>query len=221
MSAETLLTIGSGGAAGAVAALVGADGTATHAHRLRLLRPAAPMRDVADALHILCMLHGRHPGVIDHALAHGQPEPVTPWLALAADGFARERERLAMLVAAVGPLPSTPGQAESESAVAAQRHALDTLVQSDRLGCAIGAAAALLLDWRAVRELLDAAAERLGLEPAPDRLPDDGATAMALGAIVNRPPVERAAMFGAQQLLAQHRGLWDLLEARAAARDAG
>jgi hypothetical protein len=31
---------------------------------------------------------------------------------------------------------------------------------------------------------------------------------------------ERAMSFGAQQLLAQHRGLWDLLEARKAARAA-
>jgi len=32
------------------------------------------------------------------------------------------------------------------------------------------------------------------------------------------PALERAIMFGVQQLLVQHRGLWDLLEARAEAR---
>ena len=33
------------------------------------------------------------------------------------------------------------------------------------------------------------------------------------------PGVERAMLFGAEQMLAQHRGLWHLLEARASARD--
>jgi hypothetical protein len=32
------------------------------------------------------------------------------------------------------------------------------------------------------------------------------------------PAMERAISFGAQQILAQHRGLWDLLEARQLAR---
>jgi hypothetical protein len=220
MSANTIRAIGSGGAAGAVSALVGADGTATHPHARSLLSPAAPMRDLSDALHIVCMLHGRFPGVFDHALAHGQPDPVIPWLELAANGFAEERDRIAALVSAAGPLPSTPGQAESEAAVSAQRHALDTLVQSDRVGCAIGAAAAMLIDWIAVRAFLDRAAERLGLDPAPDQLPDPIATVTALDSVTVTPGAERAALFGAQQFLAQQRGLWDLLEARASARNA-
>jgi hypothetical protein len=36
--------------------------------------------------------------------------------------------------------------------------------------------------------------------------------------VADSPSFERAMSFGAQQLLAQHRGLWDLLEARQAAR---
>jgi hypothetical protein len=31
--------------------------------------------------------------------------------------------------------------------------------------------------------------------------------------------MERAMLFGAQQVFAQHRGLWDLLEARTSARN--
>lgn len=221
MSAETIRAIGSRGPAGAVAALVAADGTAAQPHWRSLLAPAAPMRDVADALHIICMLHGRHPGVHDHALAHGQPAGVVPWLEEAAAAFAAERERIAALVSAAGPLPSTPGQAESEAAVSGQRHALDTLVRSDRVGCAIGASVALVLDWLAIRDLLDTAAERLGLPLQPDALPDAIATATALDSVASGPGAERAALFGAQQLLAQQRGLWDLLEARASARNAG
>ncbi len=37
--------------------------------------------------------------------------------------------------------------------------------------------------------------------------------------LVREGVLERAMLFGAQQLFAQHRGLWDLLEARASARD--
>ncbi len=220
MSAETIRAIETRGTAGVVAALVAADGSAAHPHWCALVAPAAPMRDVADALHIICMLHGRHPGVHDHALAHGQPEAVIPWLEDAAAAFAVERERIAALVSAVGPLPSTPGQAESEAAVSGQRHALDTLVQSDRVGCAMGAAAALVMDWRAIRRLLDRAGDRLGLDRQPTLLPDPISTAIAIDSIMSGPAAERAALFGAQQFLAQQRGLWDLLEARASARNA-
>ena len=37
-------------------------------------------------------------------------------------------------------------------------------------------------------------------------------------ALVREMSVERAMLFGAQQMYAQHRGLFDLLEARASAR---
>ncbi|MGZ8285400.1 MAG: DUF6975 family protein [Allosphingosinicella sp.] len=35
------------------------------------------------------------------------------------------------------------------------------------------------------------------------------------------PQVQRALLFGAQQILVQHHGLWDLLEARQQSRGAG
>ena len=53
-------------------------------------------------------------------------------------------------------------------------------------------------------------------------LPDwTAARAYAQGgdAVDAAPGVERALAFGAQQVLAQHRGLWALLESRAAARE--
>ncbi len=47
--------------------------------------------------------------------------------------------------------------------------------------------------------------------------------ARQIGALLAQTPlspgVERAMLFGAEQFLAQHRGLWQLLEARASARD--
>ena len=38
--------------------------------------------------------------------------------------------------------------------------------------------------------------------------------------LASSPTVERAMLFGAEQLLLQHKGLWDILEARALARAA-
>ena len=202
-----------------LSALAEADGSARHPFVATMGVRNAATRDLADAIHLLCALHGRHPGVIDHALIHGAGEATGSWLEEAASAFAEERAFLARLTAAAGPIPSTPGQAESEAAVAHQIRALEMLAQSDRTGCAVGAAFALILDWRAVRGVLDTAAARAGLDIPSIALPDDADTAALAAALAADPAVERAMSFGAQQLLAQHRALWDLAEARKSARD--
>ncbi|MBX9858937.1 MAG: hypothetical protein K2Y20_05010 [Sphingomonas sp.] len=199
--------------------LVANDGSGRHPMCRRLALPSALARDVTDTIHALGMLHGRQPGVLDHAAARNSHDECAAWLDAAVDGFAAERALLAKLASAAGPLPSTPGQAESEATILAQRHALNTLAQSDRDGCALGAAVALVLDWAAMRDVLVAAAERLGIDVRPGTLPVDQETATIVAAVGERPAAERAMAFGAQQVLAQHRGLWDLLEARAVARN--
>lgn len=176
--------------------------------------------NLADAAHYLCMLHGRHPGVIDHAATRTADNSARGWLVQAADGFATERAYLTQVTVAAGPAPSTAGQSDSDAAVLGQRHALDMLAQSDRRGCAMGAAIALVLDWMAIRRILDAAALRLNLAPRPSALPNRQETLAVATALSEDEAVERAVHFGARQLLGQHRGLWDLLSARAAARQA-
>ncbi len=200
--------------------LAQAEGSAGHAYprNIALSQGRLASRNLADVVHHICALHGRMPGVVDHAAQHTVHEAARAWLIKATDGFANERLYLTKLVVAAGPLPSTPGQAESESAVIAQHHALDMLAQSDRKGCAIGAATALVLDWYGVRPLLDKAALRFGVDAVSCTLPSIDDTVAVLTAISETPAVERAVVFGAQQLLGQHRGLWDLLEARQIAR---
>ena len=215
---DSVRSIGPQATAGTVAALVAADGTAADPFVRRLLAPGAGTRDLADAVHSICALHGSQPGVLDHAMAHTASPGFAAWLSGAATAFGDERSYLTQVAAASGPLPSTPGQAESEAAVIAQHHALDMLAQSDRTGCAAGAAAALALDWQAVRRLLDVAATRFGITAVPLTMDAGPALTRALGEVTGVGP-ERAMAFGAQQLLAQHRGLWRLLEARASARD--
>lgn len=201
-------------------ALVASDGTGAHAHIRSGALSSGPeaMRNLADAVHFFCLLHGRHPGVIDNAARKAVDPASRQWMDEAAQAFAAERAFLSKIASAVGPVPSTPGQAQCEAAVAAQRKAIDMLAESDRHGCAVGAAIALTLDWRTIRVLLDISAQRLDLSPATCTLPDLPGTARLAAAVADTPAVERAMVFGAQQLIMQHSGLWDLMAARAASR---
>lgn len=200
-------------APGSIATLVRADGSAAARWSASLVAGVGGLRDLADAVHLLCSLYGPAPSLFEQARdgAHGAN---LEWLDDAAGIFAQERTSLISLTAAVGPMPSTPGHAESEAAIAAQRQAIALLGTSTRAGCSAGAAAAMLLDWQEVRAVLDHCAARLHLTLAPFT-PDRSLLAAAVDVA---PGKERAAAFGAQQLLAQHRGLWQLLEARASAR---
>lgn len=202
----------------ALTALVADEGSARQPFVEQLISGEASARDLADAVHGLCMLHGRHPGMIDTV---AQRITGSDWLSPFVTSFAVERAALVHLVAAVGPLPSTPGQAESEAAISGQRHALDMLVSSDRRGCPIGAALALVLDWSAVRQVLDAASARFEVEFGAYGPPSSDEGVGMLAELADTVAFERAMLFGAQQLLAQHRALWQLLEARALARDRG
>ena len=176
-------------------------------------------RDLADAVHLFCSLYGRHPGLIELALNNCPAGPVRDWLREASDAYERERLYLVRLTAAVGPLPSTPGAAETEAALGRrQRHAIETLAKSERRGCALGAATALMADWPAIRAVLDRAADRVGMQKPGLTLPDQPSIVRVIGDGTDGAPSERALGFGGEQLLLQNRGLFDLLEARAAAR---
>ena len=197
-----------------------AEGSSNHPHLALLLTTtgATASRDLADAVHLLCAIHGRHPGLTDLALAATPAGPARDWLSEAADAFDRERLYLVRLTSAIGPMPSTPGAMQTENALLAQRHAIETLARSERRGCALGAATALIQDWYALRPLLDHAADRANIECPACTLPSDDSVAVAVAAGTDGLASERALGFGAEQLLLQHRGLLDLMEARAHAR---
>lgn len=203
-------------------ALCATEGSASHPYTISVELNADPLatRNLADTLHLLSMLHGTWPGMLEHAAERNVLAEADRWLGAAVRGFALERTYLAQLIVAAGPVPSTPGETESASAVIGQRHALDTIAGSDRFGCALGAAAALVLDWQSIRSVLDTGAARLGIAAPENLLPDEEATAVLLHALPDQPRLDRTLAFGARQLLVQHHGLWDLLEARAAARAA-
>ncbi len=203
-----------------LSALMTADGSARHRFVMEhgSSTGSEVARGLADTVHHLSVLYGRHPGVIDLVAERDMHPEIAEWIAAAVDGFARERAYLTRVVVAAGPIPSTPGQAESETATLGQRHAIEMLARSDRNGCALGAALAMVLDWRALRVPINAAAHRFGIEPPTLLVPTISETLDAAAAAATSVGVERAISFGAQQILVQHRGLWDLLEARAIAR---
>lgn len=199
-----------------------AAGSHVHAHAADLAGPLAPYRarDLDDFVHLLCAIYGRQPSIIELALHCAPPAPVRQWLEQAANAFERERLYLVRLVGASGPIPSTPGGAETEAALLAGRNALETLARSERQGCALGAATALVGDWQGLRPLLDKAAHRVAVEVPPCALPDATSIAEVLDtAAAGGLAAERAVRFGAEQLLLQHRALFDLLEARSEARE--
>jgi hypothetical protein len=100
-----------------------------------------------------------------------------------------------------------------------QRNAIMTLAQSERRGCAVGAALAVAADWGVVRQVLDCAATRFGMNPpGPWRAGHAEEVQAVLDGIGDNQSVRRAAQFGAEQVAIQHRGLWDLLAVRAHAR---
>lgn len=201
-------------------ARVAGEGCARHPYLAALLESLGRHsgRDLADAVHLLCSLHGRYPGVIELALQRCPKGPVQDWLTRASEAFERERLYLVRLTSAVGPLPSTPAAAETEASLVAARHALETLAMSERNGCALGAATALVGDWWPIRRFLDRAAARAGTEPPAPSLPDEASVLGIIDLGADTPASARALSFGGEQLLLQHRSLLDLLEGRAEAR---
>lgn len=199
------------------------NGSASHpwSQAGELVRGEHSARGLSDLIHYLCTLHGRYPGVIDHASTRAVEPASRAWLAQATYAFAGERAYLARLAVAAGPVPSTPGAAGTDSTIIAQRHAMEMLAQSERHGCALGTAMAIVLDWAHVRTVLDAAAIRFGVEPPPCMAGDVQTIATLADAFAGSVAVQRALLFGAQQVLLQHRGLWDVLETRHQARLVG
>lgn len=203
-------------------ARVASAGCARHPHLQRLVEATGrdSGRDLADAVHLLCSLHGHYPGLIEIALQRCPSGPARAWLVRASEAFERERLYLVRLTSAVGPVPSTPGAAETEASLQGARRALETLAQSERNGCALGAATALVGDWWPVRRVLDRAAARAGVETPAPSLPDEPSVVDVIDSLFETPASARALAFGGEQLLLQHRALFDLLEARSEARSA-
>jgi hypothetical protein len=194
---------------------VAANGLATHP----LASASGPLaaRDLADAVHLLCSLYGRHPGLVELSLGHAPAGPVRDWLREASDAFERERLYLVRLTAAVGPCPRPPARPRPKRAWRpAPRDRDPGPVRAARLRA--------WRDDRAGRRLARGARRarpRRGAHGGRRARPARCPTRIGRGVIhagIDGAAAERALGFGGEQLLLQNRGLFDLLEARAEAR---
>src|SRR5688572_5838477 len=90
-----------------LAACVAEHGSAAHPYFLSeiLVGGAHSARNLADAVHFLCALHGRHPGIVDLAAARAVEPAARAWLNVAVEAVAVERLYLTRLAVAVGPVP--------------------------------------------------------------------------------------------------------------------
>jgi hypothetical protein len=174
------------------------------------IRPAL----VADVAHFMCIAHGRLPGVIDYAATKIVDDEARSWFVDAINAFGRERAFLNQLTVAAGPVTRQLGQEKVTALVTNQVKSFQMIATSDRKGCAAGAAIAFVLDWQATRPLLDCCALYLNIEPAQLALPVAGHSRELIESLAKSDAQSRAMMFGAQQLLGQQRGLWQLIAAR-------
>ena len=180
-------------------------------------------RDFADGVHHLAALFALPPTMADTALmewAGPDDEAMRRWLAAAAAGLSQERALLARLSGAVGPAPPTPGQAATLAARAAHRHAMHALAASQRMGCAVGALAAMLIDWPDVRRLLATGAMALDqpIDLPLSTLPTPAETEALTDRLGEVPAIARAMRFGADQYCLHLAAMWRLLQRRASAR---
>ena len=90
--------------------------------------------ELAGAVHRTWAVHGVHPDLVECARSRRPDDRLVAWLDAGADAFAAERTALVALVAATGPLPSTPGHAQAGAASASHGPAIDMLSGSDRAG---------------------------------------------------------------------------------------
>lgn len=173
---------------------------------------------IADIAHYLCVAHGRHPGIIEHAMSKIVDECSRDWLIKAADGFTRERIYLTELTVAAGPISRTVGQDETDMLIVNQSKQYQMLASSDRRGCPIGAATSFIIDWYNIRKLVDILALQLNIYVPQIVLPNISETEDMITRYADSPNIIRAINFGADQILSQQRAFWNIITARSIAR---
>jgi hypothetical protein len=177
---------------------------------IKAVRPAL----IADIAHFLCISHGRHPGIVDHAATKIIDETARSWLVQSINAFASERTFLNKLTVAAGPITRQFGQETVTAVLTNQAKSFEMLATSDRQGCAVGAAVAFVIDWQTTRPLLNQASLALGIEPYKLDLPNADQCLQLVDSLADSLAKRRAMTFGAEQLLNQQRGLWRLIASR-------
>ncbi len=181
---------------------------------LRASGKAAKAALLADIAHFMHISHGRHPGLIDYAANKIVDDAARHWMIQAIDGMLGERAFLNRLTVTAGPIRRLKSHDKVNSLIESQAKNFEMLATSDRKGCAVGVAIAFVMDWLQTRPLLDIVAFQMGLEPPTPTLPTLADCVKLAQGLDRSPSYRRAMAFGADQTLAQQRGLWQLIVAR-------
>jgi hypothetical protein len=204
----------SNGSLPVVAPLISFLGNARDRPDLRHAAKTTRTALLADIAHFLNISHGRYPGILDHAARRIVDDVARKWLVKAIDGIAVERSYLNELTVTAGPIRRLNGQDRITALIESQARNFEMLATSDRKGCPAGAVIAFVTDWHQTRRLLDQVALHIGLDAAPALLPSVEDCQQLAQQLDNGAGYRRAMAFGSDQLLAQQRGLWQLIVAR-------
>lgn len=169
---------------------------------------------LADIAHFMSITHGRHPGIIEQAATRIVEQEARGWIIAASDAFVAERMFLNRLTVVAGPIRRHNDQDKVNATLAGQHRSFEMLATSDRRGCAAGAVTAFVVDWLDTRPLLERAALMLGVEIPVCALPSKDQCGALASLLAGTPAQERAFNFGAEQVLAQQKGIWQLIAAR-------
>ena len=202
------------GSLSVVTPLVAFLSDAHHRPGLRASGRSAKAALLADIAHFMNISHGRYPGVVEHAAHKIIDDAARNWLIEALDGMLSERAFLNNLTVTAGPIRRLTGHDNINALVENQAKNFQMLATSDRKGCAAGAAIAFVIDWRQTRPLLDIVADQMGITRPIVTLPSVTECAQLTQKLEHTDSFRRAMAFGAEQTLAQQRGLWQLVVAR-------
>ncbi|MBK8374392.1 MAG: hypothetical protein IPL18_05720 [Sphingomonadales bacterium] len=169
---------------------------------------------LADVAHFMAITHGRHPGIIEQAATRIVEQDARGWIIAASDAFAAERMFLNRLTVVAGPIRRHFDQDKVNATLAGQHRSFEMLATSNRRGCAAGAVTAFVVDWLETRPVLERVALMLGVEVPSCTLPSKGHCAALASLLAATTSQERALNFGAEQVLAQQKGIWQLIAAR-------
>ena len=142
-------------------ACVAGHGTATHPYFASetLTRGHEAARNLADVIHFLCALHGRHPGIVDHAATRTVEPAGRAWLGSAAEASATSLSS--------GASPRPQGRGSTPSRLAAASSTVRIAAQSTAKAKAAPSAQPRRSDWASVASALRWATIAVSLPVAP------------------------------------------------------
>lgn len=176
--------------------------------------------DVADLAHALTVTHGGLPNIFDLASLRSDAQSLRNHLVTCSNSFQDWRRFLSALTSKAGPAPSLTDDAAHMVSLVQTKQGIQLLGESERKGCAIGAAFAMLNDWQIVLPESFKFAARLDIVEGIALPPRTSAIIEEMECLEPSAAELRAMSFGADQFYQLNDAFFRHLEARRKARKA-